>query len=51
MEVAILKPSTTEEQQAIGDFFQNLDNLLTEQKSKLDNLQKVKQSLLFKMFV
>lgn len=39
-----------EEQIAIGNFFQNLDNLLTEQKDKLENFQKVKKSMLCKMF-
>ncbi|MCH4100180.1 MAG: restriction endonuclease subunit S [Prevotella sp.] len=38
------------EQQAISTFFQNLDNLITEQKNKLENLQKVKKSMLCKMF-
>lgn len=48
IEVAI--PADTSEQQAIGDFFQALDNLLAEQQNKLENLQKVKKSMLSKMF-
>lgn len=43
-------PPRIEEQQAIGTFFQNLDNLIMEQKNKLENLQKVKKSMLCKMF-
>ena len=43
-------PYDIKEQQTIGDFFQNLDNLITEQKNKLENLQKVKKSMLCKMF-
>jgi type I restriction enzyme S subunit len=38
------------EQQSIGNFFQALDNLLAEQQNKLENLQKVKKSMLSKMF-
>lgn len=47
--VSISYPNIVE-QQSIGTFFQNLDNLLTEQKNKLENLQKVKKSMLCKMF-
>lgn len=43
-------PKEISEQQSIGTFFQNLDNLITEQKNKLENLQKVKKSMLCKMF-
>jgi type I restriction enzyme, S subunit len=48
IEVSI--PHDIKEQQTIGVFFQNLDNLLAEQKNKLENLQKVKKSMLCKMF-
>ena len=47
--VSISYPNTNE-QEAISTFFQNLDNLITEQKNKLENLQKVKKSMLCKMF-
>jgi type I restriction enzyme S subunit len=46
---SFLAPSY-DEQQSIGNFFQTLDNLLAEQQNKLENLQKVKKSMLSKMF-
>ena len=46
----ILVPQTTE-QQKIGDYFCNLDNLITLHQRKLETLQKMKKSLLQKMFV
>lgn len=39
-----------EEQLKIGDYFQNLDNLLTLQQRKLDKMINIKKSLLKKMF-
>lgn len=38
------------EQEKIGEFYQNIDNLITFYKSKYDKLQKVKKSMLEKMF-
>ena len=40
-----------EEQQKIGDYFRNLDDLITLHQRKLETLQKMKKSLLQKMFV
>ncbi|PNH21460.1 hypothetical protein B6K86_01575, partial [Lachnospiraceae bacterium] len=44
-------PSTINEQAAIGTYFQHLDHLITLHQSKLEKLQKVKKSLLERMFV
>lgn len=40
-----------DEQQKIGLFFSNLDNIITHHQQKLDNLKKVKKAFLQKMFV
>ncbi|AWN66574.1 restriction endonuclease subunit S [Lactococcus lactis subsp. lactis] len=40
-----------EEQQKIGSFFNQLDNTIALQQSKLDKLKSIKQSLLQKMFI
>ena len=39
-----------EEQRIIGDYFHNLDNLITLQQQKLDKLKTLKKSMLEKMF-
>ena len=39
------------EQQAIGDFFSRLDNLITLHQRELEKLQNIKKSMLEKMFV
>ena len=39
-----------EEQKQIGDFFRNLDTLITLHQHKLEKLQKIKKSMLQKMF-
>ena len=45
-------PSTSyEEQKAIGTFIEQLDNLITLHQSELEKLQKIKKSLLERMFV
>ena len=45
-------PSTSyEEQKAIGTFTEQLDNLITLHQSELEKLQKIKKSLLERMFV
>ncbi len=46
----ILTP-TREEQEKIGEYFSNLDTLITLHQRKLETLQKMKKSLLQKMFV
>ena len=44
-------PPTFEEQEAIGDYFRNLDNLITLHQRELERLQNIKKSCLEKMFV
>ena len=44
-------PVEKHEQDAIGDFFSNLDNLITLHQRKLEKLQNIKKSMLEKMFV
>ena len=46
-----VKVPTLAEQEKIGDYFRNLDNLITLHQRKLETLQKMKKSLLQKMFV
>ena len=41
----------SEEQQAIGNYFTNLDNLITLHQRKLETLKKMKKSMLQKMFI
>ena len=43
-------PTTKEEQIKIGEYFDNLDNLITLQQRKCDKLVNVKKSMLEKMF-
>lgn len=43
-------PSTIEEQWKIGEFFSNLDHLITLHQRKLDKLEKIKKAMLDKMF-
>ena len=43
-------PPTFEEQEAIGDYFRNLDNLITLHQRKCESLKNVKKSMLEKMF-
>ncbi len=47
--VKTLVPSY-QEQSKIGEFFKNIDNLITQTSTKLDKLKDVKKSLLNKMF-
>lgn len=44
-------PNDYEEQQKIGSYFQNLDNLISKQSAELEKLKNVKKTLLSKMFV
>ncbi len=46
----LMMPSTIEEQETIGQYFSNLDNLITLHQRKYDKLVKVKKSMLEKMF-
>ena len=44
-------PTSNEEQQKIGSYFQNLDNLISKQSAELEKLKNIKKTLLSKMFV
>jgi len=44
-------PESFEEQSAIGNFFRNLEALITAQQEEFEKLQNIKKSLLSKMFV
>jgi len=48
-EIAV--PQDVDEQEKLGDYFRNLDTLITLHQRKLETLQKMKKSLLQKMFV
>ncbi len=43
-------PENTDEQQAIGNFFQNIDRLINTSQAKLDKLKTLKKACLEKMF-
>lgn len=47
----VIIPPSTKEQQEIGAFFQQLDNLITLHQRELEKLQNIKKSMLEKMFV
>ena len=49
--VNIILPTSSQEQQLIGEYFRNLDNLITLHQRKLDKLKNIKKSMLEKMFV
>ena len=44
-------PNQIKEQQMIGEYFSNLDNLITLHQRKLEKLKNIKKSMLEKMFV
>ena len=48
---SICYPTSYEEQQQIGTYFRNLDNLITLHQRKLETLKKMKKSMLQKMFI
>ena len=48
--MVFLIPSS-DEQNAIGEYFNTLDNLITLNRSKLEKLKQLKQAMLHKMFV
>ena len=48
--VDLVLPASTDEQQVIGAFFQQLDNLITLHQRKYDKLQVLKKAMLEKMF-
>ena len=47
----VIIPPSTKEQQEIGAFFQQLDNLITLHQRKLEALQQIKKGMLQQMFV
>ena len=49
-ETEVMVPKTKKEQVQIGDYFNNLDNLITLHQRKYDKLINVKKSILEKMF-
>lgn len=49
-EIVVSVPHSTTEQQQIGTFFSNLDDLIVQHRSKLFKLRQTKSSLLQKMF-
>jgi len=50
-DTVIFHPSDIREQQKIGQYFSNLDNLITLHQRELDKLRNIKKSCLEKMFV
>ena len=50
-EMKLMMPSTLKEQQVIGNFFKNLDNLITLHQRKCEKLKNLKKSLLERMFI
>ncbi len=49
--VNVMLPLSATEQQQIGTYFRNLDNLITLHQRELEKLQNIKKSMLEKMFV
>lgn len=49
--IPLIIPATFREQQQIGTYFQNLDNLITLHQRKVEKLKEIKKSMLQKMFV
>jgi type I restriction enzyme S subunit len=47
----LMIPPKNDEQQQIGTFFKNLDDLITLHQRKLDNFKQLKQALLQQMFI
>lgn len=50
MDIDLLLP-VKQEQVSIGNYFTNLDHLITLHQRKLEKLQNIKKSMLEKMFV
>ena len=49
-QIEVYSPSDPREQKQIGDFFKDIDNLITLHQRKYDRLKNVKKSMLEKMF-
>lgn len=50
-DTSVLYPSDSKEQEKIGTYFQNLDQLIKLNQSELDKLNNLKNACLEKMFV
>ena len=50
-EIVVYLPDNPHEQKQIGDFFKDIDNLITLHQRKVERLQNIKKSCLEKMFV
>ena len=51
LETTLVLPQDVEEQQLIGSFMKELDNLITLHQRKLEKLKNIKKSMLEKMFI
>lgn len=51
LKIEVVVPCNKEEQQKIGEYFSNLDNLITLHQRKLDHLKEQKKALLQQMFI
>lgn len=51
MNYTVMIPKQKQEQRLLGDYFRNLDNLISLIQQKLDHLKNLKKALLDKMFV
>ncbi|MFB4032499.1 restriction endonuclease subunit S, partial [Streptococcus pneumoniae] len=49
--IKVLVPSNIQEQQAIGGYFSNLDNLISSHQEKITQLETLKKKLLQDMFI
>ena len=49
--VDVMLPTSVKEQTKIGEYFRNLDNLITLHQRKLEKLKNIKKSMLEKMFI
>nr|WP_314610942.1 restriction endonuclease subunit S [uncultured Lachnoanaerobaculum sp.] len=49
--VDVMLPISVQEQNKIGEYFRNIDHLITLHQSKLEKLQKIKKSMLECMFI
>ena len=50
-EIEVCSPGNPQEQTEIGDFFKGLDTLITLHQRKLEKLKRLKQAMMYKMFV
>ena len=50
-EIEVYSPDNPQEHKQIGDFFKDIDNLITLHQRKLEKLKNIKKSMLEKMFV